>query len=279
MPTRMKKRYCRVEYNIGSSGGFVDISGLSIKFEIKKTIGSVMNEATIEIDGLSTPTLENLTTTVSQVFNPSGTKPVLKITAGYVNEESILFEGELYEAIAGARPRRTLTCQGKTGFSNKGTQASFSIDNTKLHTVAKSIAEQAGIAYIFDEGTNIGIENYTYSGNLYDAVIGLGSYGRGITAYVEDNVLRIIKDTTTPSTSSSVISSDTGMIGLPQITQTGVIVRYRMNAFVKCNSSIRVISQIIPLASGLYTVIKITHKGDLLGNDWYTEVECRREGD
>ncbi len=89
---------------------------------------------------------------------------------------------------------------------------------------------------------------------------------------------------------ATVVSPKTGLIGTPQQTQGGIIIRTLLNPLliirnpamvVKVDNSvirqtkIDVGQLVSPLdQDGYYKIIKVRHIGDTRGNDWYTEITC-----
>lgn len=96
-------------------------------------------------------------------------------------------------------------------------------------------------------------------------------------------------------TQALVLTSETGLIGMPAQTIDGIIVRCLHNANIKVGALIKLdnmsiqrarysadyqaINEAIPsLANdGLYKVLTVTHEGDTRGNAWYTEMICSAE--
>jgi hypothetical protein len=95
------------------------------------------------------------------------------------------------------------------------------------------------------------------------------------------------------------INSSTGMIGTPQATEQGVIVRCYINPLIQIGQAVQLLTSDIQQTlvvqselsaatigptfiatvpnnapTALFRVIVAEHKGDTRGNDWYTELTC-----
>lgn len=93
-----------------------------------------------------------------------------------------------------------------------------------------------------------------------------------------------------------VLTSATGMVGLPQQTQDGIVVRSLLNPLLKVNNRVKIDEASIQQArldptfaganpvqaallpkidsDGIYRLLAIDHGGDTRGNDWYSDITC-----
>jgi len=115
---------------------------------------------------------------------------------------------------------------------------------------------------------------------------------------VFNNKLQFIKvDGSAPG--SYTINGDSGMIGMPEQTLTGINVRILINPNIRIDQKVHIDSKSIQQAmrrttsytdlplkdimpginvDGDYKVIRIDHDGSLLGTEWYTTLTCVAEG-
>jgi hypothetical protein len=118
---------------------------------------------------------------------------------------------------------------------------------------------------------------------------------------IQDGALTFIPFTSyIPSAQVPVISPSSGLIGVPEQTQSGVKVRTLLNPNMKVGQTIQLQNTAINQlrfglsadrstqinnsnanaflntanASGLYYVMVANHTGDSRGNDWYTDMTC-----
>lgn len=94
-----------------------------------------------------------------------------------------------------------------------------------------------------------------------------------------------------------VLTSATGMIGLPEQTDDGIMVRTLINPLLKVNNSVQINNKSIQQArlqptwsgknvsqeafltqidkdDGVYRILALDHTGDTRGQAWYTEISC-----
>jgi hypothetical protein len=92
-----------------------------------------------------------------------------------------------------------------------------------------------------------------------------------------------------------VLTSNTGMIGLPEQTENGISVKSLLNANIRHGRKVQINNKSVqqglqPISSfagvavptffpsiandGFYRVIAVDHYGDTRGNDWYSELIC-----
>jgi len=100
------------------------------------------------------------------------------------------------------------------------------------------------------------ISNYSFSGPKLKQVDALGNSG-GVVSYVDDNKL-VVKDIKTPLRGGiPLVSAETGMIGIPEITVWGVKVKYLLDNISRLGGGIRVQSRENPAANGVYTIYQL----------------------
>lgn len=73
------------------------------------------------------------------------------------------------------------------------------------------------------------------------------------------------------------ISTDTGMLGLGNVTMAGATIKTRLSDRAGLMSWINLKSKIVPSANGNYYVIRKKHVGHFRGDEWYTELETIRK--
>jgi hypothetical protein len=93
-----------------------------------------------------------------------------------------------------------------------------------------------------------------------------------------------------------VISASTGLVGVPEQQQQGIFIRTLLNPNIKIGQLVQLTvgvntfrrsldlpslgsnqltaQQVQTSADGLYYVMRVQHKGDTRGNDWYSELLC-----
>lgn len=100
------------------------------------------------------------------------------------------------------------------------------------------------------------INNYSFTGPVTNQINKLAQLAE-VRAFIENNKLKI-RDIGIPDKAASIlISSQTGMIGVPQITQTGVRVKILMINDVELNMPVQVVSTVNAQANGNFYIFKM----------------------
>lgn len=113
----------------------------------------------------------------------------------------------------------------------------------------------------------------------------------GTSCHIADGKLNMIPLASTLPGEAVEINVDTGLIGMPQQTLSGITVRSLLNPKVKHGGTIKLKNDQIQLAqfsgaslalnqfpgldpNGLYKVYAITMRGDTRGQEWYSDIIC-----
>lgn len=100
------------------------------------------------------------------------------------------------------------------------------------------------------------IANYSYSGGSLDQVGDIGDMG-SVDAFVDDDTL-IVKDSTRAVSSEEIIlSEETGLVGVPELTEQGIKVTYFLDNKTKLGGLIKLTSILNPALNGEYIIYKL----------------------
>ena len=268
----IKKRICDI--TLETANGYKTITGLDISFNIKKLMGGGMNEAKIEVGGLSTSDIHYLTTSMSSMFRPKARKPYVALTAGYSDNYGTIFRGNVWYSVPAQRPNRTLTMTCYSGGELKIQGISISIRDATMTSAIDSIAKQVNLPTNI-QIPNLKIGNISYAGDVqgyFRLLEGFGDY----QIYIDDGTIIAVEGRTYKGTGSQYIDADSGLIGLPEPTDYGANIKYRLNAYAQAGGIIELKSQIIPMLDGRYQILTIEHTGQSRGDSWYTLAECKK---
>ena len=138
-----------------------------------------------------------------------------------------------------------------------------------LSQIAAGIAASGGWT-LKNQATDKNITNFSYTGTPLDGVRELNQMG-GVQACVDNNTLIITNSSSAVSGAPFVLNSATGMVGIPQVTEQGVIVKMMLNSQISIGSSVTVQSTTNPAANGTYKVMQIYYEIASRDNPfWYT---------
>jgi hypothetical protein len=169
----------------------------------------------------------------------------------------------------------TFTC--KSNQWDKGTIVSKShASQSPLSRIAKQVADTMGLTLIFEaKEKNIG--NYSFTGAALRQVDKLGQVGN-VNAYVDDGNL-VVKDFNTPIKNvSHVLSAESGMVGIPQITEQGVQATMFLNSAIRLGGELEIKSVLNPTANGKYCIFKLTYELSNRDDPFYVIAEGKRFG-
>lgn len=272
----MFNRVVTVEF-IAANGQIKRLEGIDVRFNVKKYMGQVMNEANIEIWNLPQEDIEYLTTFTSQWIAINQRKRI-RISAGYKDTNiGLLFDGDIVEALPSVPPDVCLRCKARSGAYGNSTIISKSITNpVSVKDVFKQASQWTGLTINDYTTTNRKLDSFFYTGSATQLINQINNIP-DIIAYEDDGALCIV-DKAKPDIKKGIrlVNKDSGMIGIPQPDALGVKVRLLLDPNIRIGQQIKVESIAIPACNGIYTIYELEHSGELRGSDFYTEITARR---
>lgn len=151
---------------------------------------------------------------------------------------------------------------------------SFS-EQAKLSDIAQKVAKDLEVASNF-QATDKTIRSYSYTGSALKQVEKLGEMGN-VNAYIDNEIL-IVKNSQQPLLGKrKVLNVDSGMIGVPEMTERGVKVKYLFDPETTLGGELKIKSQLNPAIAGIYNIYKLTF--DLSNHDtnFYWTAEATRQ--
>jgi hypothetical protein len=143
--------------------------------------------------------------------------------------------------------------------------------NTPLAQVINGVGKSGGWS-VNNQCKSKMINNFSYTGTPQDGVEAINQMG-DIQACVDNGTL-LVTDAGTPLTGQPYeLNSSTGMVGIPQVTDRGVIVKMMINNTIQIGGSIILTSSTNPAANGTYKIMTINY--EVANRDvpfWYTLV-------
>ena len=167
---------------------------------------------------------------------------------------------------------KAITSQYQKGdiiVSNEGALSS-------MQTISKKAANSLGLSLQF-ESTDKQIANYGYTGSATKQIDKIAELAE-VDAFIDDDKL-VVKNKNVPiSGGIRIISSPTGMIGMPEFTDFGVKVRFFFDIHVKIGQQAEIKSEFYPATNGKYNIYKLNF--DLSNRDtpFYYVAETLRPG-
>jgi hypothetical protein len=156
--------------------------------------------------------------------------------------------------------------KGKVGSRSGGSGQS-------LATLANSVGTNLGLT-VNNQTRSRTVANYSHNGAALDEIIKLGE--SGVDAFVDDNKL-VLKEFGVPLTGAVLnLNLDTGMIGVPEITEQGLKVTFLYTPIAQLGGAINLTSVLNPAATGLYVINKLHHHLSTREKEFYLIAECLR---
>lgn len=267
------KRIIRVDIEVGNT--LRSYTDLDISASGSKVSNEIPNEFTIQLNNLKAETRNKILTETNILDRSLKNKKIYLYAGRDSIKPTLIFKGDIRQATPSQPPNINLTIITYTGDTAKyeATVRSGG-EMIKLSTLSKQIANGLGLNLIF-QATDKQIGSYTYAGSKTKEVEKLNQVG-GVNAYIDDDNL-IVRNKNVPLKGNIVnIDKNNGMIGLPQINERGINLKIMFNPQVVVGSEINVKSEINPIATGRYTVYKITYDLQNRNQSFYMTLEATK---
>lgn len=169
----------------------------------------------------------------------------------------------------------------------------------RVDVAAKALQEYGvSVGHIDDLGSKKFPRNFICFGMAKDLLREVCE-ATGSSWHIHNGKLNVLKNQNTLPDGAVVLNSDTGMVGLPEQTLQGVIVRCLLNYRIRPGTKLQINESSIQRASlnpgygagatnellkdggilgvaadGFYKALLVEHNGDTRGPNWYTEIVC-----
>lgn len=296
----MTKQYLRkVSVVIASETQRLDFAQFRCRFQIRKGDQQSPNSCDVRIYNLSDDTANTLAPRTSEF-------QTLTVSAGYEGNYAEVFSGTIAQVRIG-RESQLDTYVDVTAADGDHAYSFAAV------SAAQAALNPGGIAQLLQNamkiyGVNTPAIPQFIKDKVVDSVRGYSSYGS-----VKDE-MRLLADngdfywsiqggnptyvshTEVPQEEVILIGPNSGLIGTPEQTQNGIVLRTLLNANIKVCSLIQLNATINRLrfgvdlpsqannvnsarqnninADGLYYVMNASHDGDTRGTEWYTTATC-----
>lgn len=267
-------RIFRVELSYGTEQLVLD-GGLHISASGTKYANSMQNDCHIKIDNLKKETRDHLGTQLT-MFNYGQKRKHVKLFAGRVSTGLfLLYSGDIIECTASQPPDIQLSIKSKTCQFYKMDIISQSQNVTaSASNIASGIGQSMGLPVRF-EATDKTVQNYSYTGSALKQVDKLNSIGV-YDAHIDNDIL-IVRDRGVPLRNiSHVLSMQTGMIGVPELTEYGVRVKCLLTPTIKIGGQLELISLLNPFLNGKYTIYQMSFEVASRDTPFYCIIEASK---
>jgi hypothetical protein len=250
-------------------------TGLQITATGTKYANPIQNECEVVIENLDKETQDYILTE-SSPFNLNRTFKAIALYAGRESYgTSLIYAGNIVTSYVTQPPDVKLVLKCLTGNFLKGNLVSINLGIAATgEQIAAQVAQLNGWALDYQAENKI-VGGYSFSGAAADQIDVLNQFGF-MDAYLDDNVL-VVKDYGLPLANSiKIVNIDTGMIGIPVITEHGVKIKFLIDNVTKVGGRLRLTSIMFPSLNGDYIIYKLGFELASRDTPFYYTAECKR---
>jgi hypothetical protein len=272
-----------VRVKVSGKAGSLTVDKLKIEFSVTKTIGSKQNEATISIWNLTKSHRKQLGEEYDRI----------ELEAGYEGGPiATIFKGSIRDAThtkESADVKSEIECgDGDEGIRKGAVSKTFPAGTKPKAIIDYLVGEMPGVT----KGEMKGLDDlpaYKRPVSVYGwAARELDKLGREHSFYwsSQNNEIQAVKNDEVLS-GTTVISKESGLIGIPEVTDKGCKVKCLLNPGIAPGKMVDVRSDFLDEESGrdkrksdegggTFRVSSCTFSGTNRGEEFYVEVEANR---
>lgn len=273
------------EGSFGKDGtNAVDVTGLRTSCTIARTGANPMGSLNLRVWGLPLDVMQKLSV-LNILAYEQYRRNVITVTAGdKENGFGVVFSGEIREAWvdANSAPDVGFILSAYEGSTDKvrpvpptGFKGPVTVD-----TVLASLARQMQPSRNFENsGVDVTLDNPYYPGTILDQVEQVVKAAQ-CDYSLDFQTLAIWPRGKSRGDSIYDVSADTGLVGYPQFSQTGVTLQLLYSPALVFGQKLRLKSAIGGPADGTWVILEVVHNLDaeIPGGQWFTTIRCGRDG-
>jgi hypothetical protein len=252
----------------------VELTGLRCTANITKSGGVSMSSLDLRVYGMPLDVMNKLTILNKLRYTDSRFNSVTVSADG-----AVCFTGIMSEAWADIQsaPDALFHVSAFTGLLEavKPVAPVSYNGSVDVATIMAGIAVQMQpIRTLENSGVDVRLADPYLPGTLRDQALAVAR-AAGINLFIDDTVLAIWPNGESRGGLVPVLSAATGIVGYPQFTQNGIMVRTLYNPSLVFGQTVEVESVLTP-ANGRWTIAAISHNldSDVPGGAWFTSIEC-----
>jgi hypothetical protein len=270
----MDKRLLKIDIEVGNQiKSYID---LDISATGSKSSNEIPNEFSISIANLNEDTRNQILTETNVLDRQILNKKVYVYAGRESTGYSLIYSGGIRMVSISQPPDIRIKLQTFTGEIQKvETSIRSGGELIRLSVLSQQIASGLGLNLIF-EATDKNIGSYSYSGSKLKEVEKLNEL-ININAYIDDNNLIVRNKNTALAGYVYNISQATGMVGIPEINERGVVVKTLFNNDIKIGGTVNINSSLNPNANGSWLINKLTYDLQNRGNSFYVSIDGIRK--
>lgn len=267
--TSFLKRKLQAQFTL-KSGSFEDgsnskiVTDLAMSCTVEKLGPPDFGKCSLTVRGMLLEDMEQLTTLSFTPQFAYTAKNYLNIFAGDdLNGFSQIFAGSITSAgaeFSEGQPGAAFKVEGQIGYNGSvKAQAPTSINGSQtLSNFIEQQANSAGMSFE-NQGVTASISNCIFNGSPVQQARQAAERA-GCDLLIDDETLILLpKNGVRDSEQVPLLNKDSGLLGYPKITQSGIEVKSIFNPVYKLGQTF-VLESIVPKASGTWQITKLVHK-------------------
>ena len=261
----------------------VEITGLRVSAQIARSGGVSMSSLSLRVWGMPLDVMQKLSV-LSILAIGQVRKNTVTVTAGDAeNGYGVVFSGGIITAWVAADNSPDVcfvvsSFEGLTDNARPVAPNSF-MGSASVDVLMSGIARQMQPPMGFENnGVDVTLDNVYLPGTLREQAMRIADKAGCVVSFggPGDNVIAIWPVGGSRSGPVIEISPETGLVGYPQFSQTGISFTTIYNPSIAYGRKIQMRSALGLPANGEWIVLNVTHNLDseIPGGQWFTTVEC-----
>ena len=243
MTSAFDNRLVKVGLQIGND--FLVFEDLDIRIHGQKFASEIMNQCTVKISNL-TRDHRNFILTTATPMKVEKTPIAMTVDVGRESYGTFrLFEGVAFVSSVTPPPDIGIILTGLTNCFQIGLVVANSQNpQAPLSVIAKSIADANGLVLKF-KAKERNIANFQHTGGAARQIDNLAMIG-DVRVSIDNNTMTVFDKDAYADDEVFDLNINTGMIGIPQATQTGAMAQMLVSPAIKLGGKLNLKSQINP---------------------------------
>lgn len=265
-------RIVRIGIEIGDEIKYYE--GLNITAQGTRYGSDSMNECQIRIDNMTQETRNYILRATSPYYRFNYPLVHVSVEAGRKSYgTTLVYYGAVSKSYVTQPPEIGIILNCLTSYDQTTNIIAYNTGaRASVRSIAQKAADDLGLTLNF-QATDKQVSNFSMTGDSIEFVQKLeemGNYDATI-----DNKELIIKDTDICLVSPvKEINKETGMIGIPELTESGILVKYLLDNDTMLYQNVKITSELNPSVNGEYQLYKLAFDISNRNTPFYWIAEC-----
>ena len=252
-------------------------NNLAIDFNVTKSMGNYGDKASITVTGLTLEDIVSLSSVVTSIGKTPPPRNFISLSAGYPDNINTIYQGGLMAVSSNLdKPDMQITLECLGGFDASRTiEIEINLKPASLSVIASKLASALNMPLSF-LAEDKQYKSFSFKGSCYQLINELKMKTKGtIAIYMTDGKI-IVDNIDVAGSNIILVSNQSGLVGTPQASIQGVNFKTLLNPNYAVGATVELLSNKLPLLSGLYKIITLTHQGSSRGNNFFSNIFARK---